>query len=219
MRKVFLLFFTLVFAFGEKSFAGNHFVLFPDTTKKSQVIPENYNDLIKKADDAFANYNWNTAIYYYQQAHQLKPGEKYPMDKIAYCEKVVADSTEMANAANNYRSNLNKGDSCFKTKNWEAAKKYYQQDDFEANADPYPKVMIKFCNDKLAEVPETSAKNHKEEYNYFIKQGDECYTSSDWENALRYYQLAHSVFPNEKYPKDQMGMCESKMGYPRTKQD
>ena len=50
-----------------------------------------YDAHVKKADDFFNNKSYSDAKAAYGEASKVKPGEKYPKDKIAEIDKILAD--------------------------------------------------------------------------------------------------------------------------------
>ncbi len=48
-----------------------------------------YESLIRKADNLFNNRDYENSLEYYEKALLVKPSERYPLDKLKECNKVL----------------------------------------------------------------------------------------------------------------------------------
>ncbi|GIV26607.1 MAG: hypothetical protein KatS3mg027_0421 [Bacteroidia bacterium] len=182
--------------------------------KKQEELEAKYQAAIKKGDEAFGKKDWNTAKSAYNEALGYKPNEKYPKDKLAEIEKMIAE--ELANKKKQeeleakYSAAIKKGDEAFGKKDWNAAKSAYNEALGYKPNEKYPK-------DKLAEIEkmiaeELANKKKQEEleakYSAAIKKGDEAFGKKDWNTAKSAYNEALGYKPNEKYPKDKLAEIE-----------
>lgn len=188
-----------------------------DAEAANKAKEEQYNQLIADADNLFNESNWQEAKSKYQNALDIKSGEKYPTDRIAEIGKKLeelAKAEEEAKLAEEaeakkraqYDELVKQGDSQFGSESWEDAKSSYNQALALYSDEQYPK-------DKLAEIEEKirSLKEQQEEqaakeagYKNLIESGDKMFKAEDWQGAKQAFNEALKVFPDEKYPTDKI---------------
>ena len=98
-------------------------------TKALSLAEQNqkYNDIIAKADAAFAAKDYTAARNSYNEALALKPAEAYPKAKLAELDKLAAADAAAIAREQKYNAALQSGDSLMALKNYAAAKTSYQQ--------------------------------------------------------------------------------------------
>lgn len=170
---------------------------------------QKYKDLITQADGKFAAKDWAGAKSVYQQASALKSAEQYPKDQIVLCDKNAAADAANAATEQKYKDLLKQADDKFAAKDWAAAKGFYQQASAVKTAEQYPKDQIVKCDKNIADdkvAADLAAKD--KQYNDLIKDADAKFAAKDWLAAKGVYQQASGIKPAEKYPKDQIALCD-----------
>ena len=82
-------------------------------------------------------------------------------------------------------------------------------DDFD-----YDKVytaQIQAQLDKLKELAR-QAREKQRQYQALIDEADKLFGTSDYTNAKEKYNEALAILPDEQYPKDQIALCDKKLG-------
>ncbi len=165
-------------------------------------LDKQYADLITDADAKFKASDWFGARGVYQQASDLKTGEKYPRDQIAACDAKIAGDVKNKE----YNDLIGKADAKFKTFDWSGAKEIYLQATALKSAEKYPKDQVILCDKNIT----AEAKN--QEYTLLIGQADAKFKASDWAGAKAIYQQASGLKVAEAYPKDQIIFCDANIG-------
>lgn len=182
---------------------------------------EKYKQLIAAADKSFASKNYDDAKSNYNQAIGVKSEEKYPKDKIAEIEQILADlaakkaAEEAANAElkalnEKYAKVIAAADNDFNTKNYNDAKiKYYEASALKKD-EQYPKDKINEIVKLLADLEKQSeeqklaaeaARKKREYYDAVIAQAESELSSKKYEDAKRKFAEASIILPEETYPK------------------
>jgi len=171
-------------------------------------IQEQYNGLIAKADNDMAAKNYEIALQGYNSANLLKPNEAYPKTKINELNKLLAQQKSQNDQYNQY---ITTADNYFNTENLELAKTNYENALKVKANEVYPKNKLKEINAildaKAKQEQELLAK--KEQYNKVIKDADKDYQLKNYQNAIKLYQNAQIILPNEAYPGNQINLINN----------
>ena len=180
-------------------------------------LNDKYNAAISKADGALSGKDYTNAKAGYNEALGLKPNEKYPKDKLAEIEKVLADiaAKDKADKELNekYTAAIAKADKALADKKYPEAKSGYTEALGLKKDEQYPK-------DKLAEIDKLLAgdaaekdrlakeKETEEKYKAAIAKGDAALNSKIYDAAKTEYTTASGLKPTEQYPKEKLAEIE-----------
>jgi tetratricopeptide (TPR) repeat protein len=157
-------------------------------------IDEKYNRILADGDSKLEAHNFSEALNLYQQSLDIKPGEKYPKEKIAEInERLVQEKAEQDRL---YNSTVAEGDQFLSAQNYVDAKRAYVKASGIKPSEKYPK-------DKLIEINlvlDARSKAVKDEYNKAIVDADRLYQQKVLDQAIEAYELAASIKPDETYP-------------------
>lgn len=170
---------------------------------EEQVKNEEYNSAIKQADSYLEAKDYSEAIKSYQAAQLLKPQERYPAEKIASISKMLQDKEK---AQKEYAEALSEGNKAFKEEKYEDAKAAYEQA-LKANADGEEAISRL----QQTEMILAAAVQKAEQYNSYIKSGDDAFKGDDFATAKAAYEKALELKPDEKYPKDRVAESEKRL--------
>lgn len=181
-----------------------------------------YNDLIKAADGSVDRMEYDAAINKYKEAIDVKPGEKYPQDRIKHVEGLIAkskkaesDATAAAEKAERdalekqYRDLVKRADDKFKKKSLSDAREDYVAAKALKPEEGYPQSRIERIDELLAEEAQKAnserqandaAAQSEAGYQAIIKAADAKFDAGDLEGAKLDYEGAQLVKPNDKYP-------------------
>ncbi|PKP17904.1 MAG: hypothetical protein CVU05_14660, partial [Bacteroidetes bacterium HGW-Bacteroidetes-21] len=168
-----------------------------------------YNASIAKGDAAFNGKKWSEAKTAYNEALGIKPGEKYPTDKLAAIaaqEKLEADNKSKEDA---YKAAITKGDAAFNSQKYPEAKTAFNEALVIKATEAYPKQKITEIDKLMADAEakkkaEADAKAKNEAYNAAITKGDAAFNTKKWTEAKTAYNEALGIKPGEKYPTDKL---------------
>ena len=152
--------------------------------------------VITSADKFFADRKYPESILEYRKALALKSLEKYPAEKIAEAENIIADQKAQQLA---YEKAVSDGDKKFAEKNYESALTFYKTALSAKPGEAYP-------TQKITEIQTIIDKQKAEAASYAsaIELADKFYTDKKYSEALEPYQRASSIRPAEKYPLEQI---------------
>ncbi len=157
---------------------------------------DNYLALVASADQKLAASQHAEALSDYQNASKIKPAEKYPQDKIAEINKLLADQKSRDEQ---FAAAIKDGDRLFAATKWQDALASFEKASSLKPAEKYPQDKITEINQKLAAI-----QSENEAYQAKITQGDAFFSQQKLNEALEQYRTASTMRPNEKYPPAQM---------------
>lgn len=188
-------------------------------TKRKQK--EYFDAIIAEADKELAVKNYEDAKGKYNQALAIMPDEKYPKDKLAEIESILAKlkaEQDNANAAQKeldakYNALIASADGALNAKGYDKAKADYSAALKLKPTESYPKNQLAKIEDILAElkrkeeeikVTNNAQKQKQEEYDNLIKSADAAFTAKQYEGAKSTYEQALGLMPSEAYPKQKI---------------
>jgi len=157
----------------------------------------NYDEAIKKADDAFGKKDYTVARFFYYKAIDLKKDEPYPVNQIELIRKLV-DSDLSAIDRTGYDNIIAQADEAFNKKNYPVAKFHYYEALGIKSWEKYPKDRIQ---EILVLTNSLLSEREEQEYKNYIAKADEALVVKDISIARFYYNKALSMKKEEEYPK------------------
>ncbi len=164
-----------------------------------------YLNNIKTGDANFAKSLWTVAIFYYQEALKFKASDKYAMEKIDNCKKMI-DSNITAERMLEYTSFIKHADDDLEGKRYSSARFYYGKAVDILPWENYPKGQL-IVVEKLISTSDLSGTDAQ--YIDAIKKAEEAVIQKNIAIARFYFQKAISLKPEEEYPKEQLKRLSS----------
>jgi hypothetical protein len=164
----------------------------------AKALNEKYNAAILKADASLATKDYDAARAGYNEAIGIKPSEKYPKDKIAAIDALIAKEAGTKEAEAKYKAAIETADAAFAAKDYAAAKTSYTEASGLKASEQYPKDQLQKVNAILADL----AKNRvsQEKYDAAAKKADALLADKKYPEAIAAYKEAQAIRPNEPYP-------------------
>jgi len=146
---------------------------------------------------------YQDAMTKFEGALKLLPNDetalkKYAEAKAKYEEFMAAEKREAE-----YKRLIAEGDNQFKSKNWNEAKKAFQDASSIKKDEKYPKDKIYEIN-KMLELDQLRV-----QYDAIVKEADSKFSGKDYQASIDKYREALKVLPQETYPKDQIAKAQS----------
>jgi hypothetical protein len=199
-----------------------------DKAAKEKELNDKYTAAITKADASLTAKDYNGAKSGYTEATGLKPTEKYPKDKLAEVEKILADIAAKAAAEKDkaakekelndkYTAAITKADALLASKDYSGARSAYTEALGLKPAEKYPKDKLTEVEKILAEIAakesadKSKAAKEKElnaKYDAAVAKADKAFTANDYTSAKAGYTEAAGIKPTEKYPQDKLAEIE-----------
>ncbi len=170
-------------------------------------LEERYKTAITKADAAFGSKDYSTAKATYNEALGIKPNEKYPTDKIAEIDRLLAAEMSAKELDEKYKSAIEKADAAFAIKDYTTAKSGYSEALGFKPAEKYPKDKIAEINKILGDLD--AEKELNANYNAAIAKADMALTAKSYAAAKGSYNEALALKPKEQYPKDKIAEIDA----------
>ncbi|MBL7882942.1 MAG: hypothetical protein JNL69_02660, partial [Bacteroidia bacterium] len=164
----------------------------------AKEIEEKYKAAISKADVSFAAKLYDDAKTSYNEALAVKPAEKYPKDKIAAIDALIANEANSKEKEEKYKVAIAKADEAFTAKDYVSAKTAYAEASSVKLTEQYPKDQLVRVNAILADLAKNKAVQDK--YDAVVKKADDLLAAKDYTNAIVAYKEAQLVKPTEPYP-------------------
>ncbi|NVO01237.1 MAG: hypothetical protein HXX09_00905 [Bacteroidetes bacterium] len=171
----------------------------------AQNKEQNYKKLLADADALLASKTYEKAKEGYTNASKIKPDDQYPKGKITEIDNLIAEQKKIQ-LNQNYQDAITKGDADFNAKLYANAKTSYLNASKLKPAEQYP-------IDKITQIDKFlgAQEDMKENYNAAISKADNLYLNKKLDLAIKSYQDASKIMPNEKYPKDKIAEINAKM--------
>jgi len=161
-----------------------------------QAVNDAYEKAITEADRYFGSEKYAESIAGYNNALTIKPGEKYPADKITEAGKKIAD---LKARQESYEKAVAEGDRQLASKAYTGALAAYNEAISILPAEKYPTQKIAEINTILDGI-----KAIEDKYNTAIANADAFYNQKKYREALEPYESAATIKPAETYPKQQI---------------
>ena len=163
-----------------------------ENDRKYFIIIESAKSLVKQG-------KYSTAKYFYSKAHELKPGEKEPLDGIASVDKKLSAIEESKSDSAEYVAVLATADNFVKLKRWDSALVMYRKASSIRPQEYYPPQQIKYVQSEIDKL-KTQALETK--FNNAMARADIAVKEKRYEDALAAYKEALTVHPDNQYAID-----------------
>ncbi|MCX6295965.1 MAG: hypothetical protein NTX97_07845, partial [Bacteroidetes bacterium] len=168
----------------------------------SKELNSKYTAAIAKGDAAFSSKNYEAAKVAFNDALVLKAAEKYPKDKIAVIDALIAKESGAKELEEKYKVALAKADGDYTAKDYAAAKISYTEASALKSSEQYPKDQLVKVNSFLGDLAKSQALQGK--YEAVIAKADGILAKEDYKNAILAYKEAQAIKPNEPYPTNKL---------------
>ncbi|MDR9397717.1 MAG: hypothetical protein RI562_01530 [Salibacter sp.] len=174
---------------------------------------EEYDGLVKQADELMNAEKWQEAISKYEEAATVLPDKDYPNQQITKANEAIAASEKQEEKKAQFDQMLTDAQAKIDNEEWQSA-----LDKLNEASSLFPeserlKSMMTQAESGLKKQEELEKQKAKEErqqaalenqYNELIEKGDKSIEEKDWANATANYQQAAELLPEKEYPKNQI---------------
>jgi len=170
---------------------------------QTQMVEEQYQELIARADEAFKKDEFQEAKNAYQDALTLKGKENYPREQIAICDKKIAEAAAAAAEAERlaalkkeYDALVAQADQLYGVEKYEEARKVYTQAKLKIASESYPQEKIDEIDKLLTGLRQTDIA-----YTTSMQEADKLFKAKQYADAKTKYSEASQIKPSEERPK------------------
>ena len=178
---------------------------------KIQQTNNQYNNLIKEADQLYAGLQFDEASAKYREASTIKPDETYPTQQIRELESLKKD---IAGKAQAYDSKIEVADRYYKEEKFEKAKSEYTAASSLKPLEEYPKQQL-----AAIEVILKDREAQTKAYNEAIKTADDLLAGESYIEAIAAYQQALTIAPGDEYATRKISAAEKMVQDQSSKQE
>lgn len=199
-----------------------------DAKKKQDELDAKYQAAVDAADAAFDKKDYAAAKPKYVEASGVKPTEKYPKDRIAEVDKLIAEAAQKAEQERKaaelearYADLIKSADRSFDAKKLSEALNDYKDASGLKPAEAHPKERIAAIEKQLDAAAQAKAEEERllrekqdkdKRYSDLIASADKAFTAKNFQQARTDYSAASGVKPDEAYPKDRLAEIERSLG-------
>ncbi|GEM_PF-4045791 len=149
-------------------------------------IAEIAHDFYEKGNDFFANNNYESAEYYYNEA--LKIFQSY--DPKSYKVQIENQLNEIENKRKQYNEFKNNADTYYENKDYDQADIFYNKALNYASTNPTQQDKINYINNQIDKID-----SYKEKYQELVKNGNIEFLDKNYDKAEKDYQQALEIYP------------------------
>jgi hypothetical protein len=161
---------------------------------QQKTVNENYTKAIMAAEKELAAKNYPLAVSGFQSALEFKPDERYPQEKIAEINGILALNKEKLDLQ--YNDYIAQADDMFIKQDFLIAQKAYKMASVLKPHESYPKDRY----NEIADILIAKARAIKQSYELAIADADKAYKSLLLDQAVVFYSKALEIKPGEVYP-------------------
>jgi hypothetical protein len=188
-----------------------------------RALDAQYKSIITRADGNFKRQDYATAKPDYEAALKLKPNEQYPKDQLAAIEKALKDLAnkqsegakklaEQGAKQAKFDSLVKVGDAAFAAKDYKNARPAYTSASQMFPDKRYPKDQLRAIDNAEKNQGEDAKKAAKQaQYDSIVKIADAAFAAKKYDDAKAGYNSASGIFPDKRYPKDQLKAIDAAM--------
>ncbi|MBW6492249.1 MAG: hypothetical protein K0B15_13760 [Lentimicrobium sp.] len=184
----------------DNQYPKDQIALIQATLNEQRSKEDQYAGLIGEADQMFASGNLESASNSYNKALQIKPGEKYPEEKIALILKTLE---EQRIQRENYTKTIENADNLFNAGKYDQALAAYNQANLILPSEAYPNERITQITKILEDL-----KSLEENYTRYVAEGDKAFKEKQYQQARSAYTQSLNLKPGEKYPTSQIALAD-----------
>lgn len=170
-----------------------------------KALLESYQLALRKAGDLFLKEDFISAKLSFEEAHNLKPEESYPKEKLTEINLILDRIAAQQTAEQNYLIAIQLADNYFKNDDFESAQFEYQKALSFKKEEDYPQDQLLI----IKNIFEQRAMALQLAYDRLITKADSLFTINNYEDSKTALQEASKLKPNEAYPKQKLSEINS----------
>ncbi len=168
-------------------------------------IEKEYQAALKEGKSLYAQKQYEEALAQFKKAKELKPFDTYSGKMIQSIKTTLAAIARAKALQEAYDQSNAKAEQLLKEQKYELAKAQYQNSLTLKPDETYPKKQIGEINTILAKL----AKEREQRYAAALSKADNLFNSRSYRKALKQYEVAASIKPEEPYPHQQVTACNT----------
>lgn len=172
--------------------------------ERAAELKKQYDNLVAEGDSLKNLKEYDAALVSYNSALSLIPSEQIALVRKNEVESIQENIRREAERRKSYEEAVAKGDNLFEEESFELAKVQFEIAQNLYSDEDYPVQRLSDIRKELVRL----AAEREERYKNSIADGDIFFDQADYDNALKKYQIANSIKPDESYPVQRITECE-----------
>ena len=173
------------------------------------ALRREYDEILRQAGADFDKGEYLEALDEYKAASRIFPSEKFPRDRIAEINDLIAvlglQDELNRQQAEKYNQFIQTADQQFTARQYPQSKENYQQALIIRPADDY-------ATRRIAEIDAIEAQMQAQNrYNDVIALADKAFDEKLWDESKKRYQEALQIRPGESYPTAQIALIDQEL--------
>ncbi|MAE08172.1 MAG: hypothetical protein CL661_05365, partial [Bacteroidetes bacterium] len=169
------------------------------------AIKQKFDQYISKGDSLKNQKEYALAIVEYDQALTIFPDDISARQKKKTVESIQINLQKEAERKKAYEDAITKGDELFEVGSFELARVEFEKAQNLRKDQEYPRNRLL----NIASALERLAAENEKRYTDALVAADNFFEQQHYEDAVIKYQLANSIKPAERYPKQKIEICNS----------
>ncbi len=167
-------------------------------------LEENYTRYIVEGDKAFANKQYSQAKPAYEQALDLKPGEKHPINQIQLIEKALIAEQALNDS---YQQAIEAADRLFNAGSYTDASRQYDGALELKPGETYPREQKQRIEQLLADREQL-----EKDYAFILAEADRLFETKNYVLALEKYKQLLQLKPGSAQPTERIAAIRKLLG-------
>ncbi|MBN1768180.1 MAG: hypothetical protein JXR50_06835 [Prolixibacteraceae bacterium] len=189
-----------------EQYPKNQVRIIRDILADLQLRGEEYNRLLREADQLMTQRKFADARPLYQSAHELIPDEQYALDKIAEIDRLLQMPDDYAMRREKYDEFIKIADDFYDAKEYTSAIYNYNEAHKIFTDEAYPQNQIAKIRGILSREESTQLEQEQlqNEYDRVIARADNAFNQESYQSARTLYLEALNLIPGQEYPQNQL---------------
>jgi len=187
--------------------------------EKQKEIDRQYSAFMSEGESFVSDKNWDAAKSSFNSALELKPDNKGPVERIAEIDALIQKEKDLAQQAEaleaDYKERMKNGDAALQNNKFADAKRFYFGASKLKPEEELPKQKLEetealwaqFLEEEKKAAAAQKAQQLEDNYNGFIMSGDQALSAELWDEAIKSYEGAMALKPEESYPKEKLSVA------------
>jgi tetratricopeptide (TPR) repeat protein len=164
-----------------------------------------FNDAINAGNTAMTKTDYATAVTKYEEATKIRPNDATAKSKLEEAKKKLEEQKANADKDKLYSEYIKNAEKAYKEGDLGYAKSQYQEAQKIKPNEPVPPAKIKEIDALILANQEKEKK-----YSEFLANGDKAMLNKQYDDAIKNFEEALKIKPNEQTPKDKLAEAKKK---------
>ncbi|MDD2323070.1 MAG: hypothetical protein PHT77_09940 [Bacteroidales bacterium] len=178
---------------------------------EQQTINNEYNTFIKKADQYYAELQFDQATEWYAKAQKVKPQEAYPANQII---EITALKKDIAGRTRAYEEKIIEADRYYSSQNLEKSRALYIEAKNLKPNETYPDEQLVLIDEALKDL-----QTENEAFDALQQTAETLYNAANYKEALEAFRQALAIKPDDENTKRRMNSTEHLLSETKSKSE